>query len=203
MNIKVNCQNSILINNNIYVDPFKLKDLSKAKYIFITHSHFDHYSIDDISKILDNNTIIICPLSMKEEVEKHFNVSTLFVEPNKTYTLDDFTFETFHSYNINKPFHPKSNNWVGYTLCIDNEKITIVGDSDVTDELKELKTDILLLPIGGHFTMTLDEAAELTNLIQPKKVIPTHYGEVVGNINMGATFKTLVNKDIICELQLK
>ena len=111
-------------------------------------------------------------------------------------------FKTFHSYNIDKQFHPKEHLWVGYVLNIDNKTIAIVGDSDNTPELREIKTDILLVPIGGHYTMTLQEAAELTNVINPKKVIPTHYGEIVGNKNMGKEFQTLINKNIICELQI-
>ena len=202
MEIKVNYQNSILINNEIYVDPLKVDGKVKAKYIFITHPHWDHFSTDDIKKTLTKTTKFICPKSMKKDIENLFDNPIIYVEPKQVYNVDDIEFKTFHSYNINKQFHPKENLWVGYILKIADETVAIVGDSDNTPELKEIKEDILLVPIGGHYTMTLQEAAELTNIINPKKVIPTHYGEIVGNKNMGKEFQTLLNKNIICELQI-
>jgi len=202
MNIKVNYHSSILINNEIYVDPLKVDGKTNAKYIFITHPHWDHFSMDDISKIITNETKIICPKSMKNDIKNLISDQIIYVEPQQTYNVDDIEFKTFHSYNIDKKFHPKENLWVGYLITIKNETIAIVGDSDSTPELRELKTDILLLPVGGHFTMNVEEAVELTNLIKPKMVIPTHYGEVVGDKNMGYKFKSLIDKDIICELQI-
>ena len=75
-------------------------------------------------------------------------------------------------------------------------------DSDATPELNGLKTDVLLVPIGGTYTMTVWEASQLTNNIKPKKVIPTHYGEIVGEKSLGKEFEKLINKDIVCELKI-
>lgn len=202
MHIIVNHQNSILINNEIYVDPLKINGKGHAKYIFITHPHWDHFSVEDIKKVLTNHTKIICPKTMQNEILNLFPNDVVFVEPNKSYNLEGIAFDTFPSYNINKKYHPKDNQWLGYLLTIDNEKVAIIGDSDLTPELMNIKTDVLLVPIGGEYTMTLQDAAKLTNSIKPKKVIPTHYGEIVGHKNMGNEFKTLVNKNIGCEIQL-
>ena len=47
MDINVNYHSSIRIGN-VYVDPFNIaEDRGNAKYIFITHSHYDHYSLKD------------------------------------------------------------------------------------------------------------------------------------------------------------
>ena len=75
-----------------------------------------------------------------------------------------------------------------------------VGDSDNTPELNKIKTDFLLVPIGGTYTMTIEEAARLANNIKPKKVIPTHYGEIVGEKDFGEKFEKLIDGDIVCEL---
>lgn len=202
MKIKVNYHSSILIDERIYVDPLKIDDEIKADYIFITHPHWDHFSIEDIKKVLKTQTKIICPISMKNEIENIFENQIIYVEPNKKYCIEDIEFETFVSYNINKQFHLKENNWVGYILNVSGEKVAIVGDSDKTPELKQIKADILLVPIGGTYTMTAEEAAEVTNIINPKKVIPTHYGDVVGEKFLGGQFKNMINENIICELQL-
>lgn len=202
MDIKVNFHNSILINNCVYIDPLKVSGNIKAKYIFITHSHWDHFSVEDIKKILTSETIIVCPKTMMQDIENRFNNEIIYVEPNQNYIIGDFELKTVSSYNINKHYHPKENGWVGYVLCVNGESVMIVGDSDNTSELNEIKTDILLVPIGGTFTMDYKEAAKLVNTIQPKKVIPTHYGEIVGDKSLGEEFKKLISKNIICELQL-
>lgn len=203
MKIVANYHSSIKINEDIYVDPLKISESDKAKFIFITHSHWDHFSVDDINKIFDNQTQIICPKSMENDMPTDILKNCIFVEPNSKYEVGYLNFKTFHSYNINKAFHKKEFGWVGYSLEIEGKIVTIVGDSDATPELKMLKTDILLVPIGGYYTMNYEEAAELTNLIKPQKVIPTHYGDIVGEINFADKFKNLINKDIVCEIQIR
>ena len=155
MEIVVNCQNSILINNEIFVDPLNVDGKIKVKYVFITHPHWDHFSVEDIKKVITNKTKLVCPLSMKESVEDVFKNEIIYVSPEKLYKIDDMNFETFHSYNNGKQFHPKSNNWVGYILNIDGERVTIVGDSDATNELESIKTDVLLIPIGKRLVVQL------------------------------------------------
>lgn len=199
MKITINKHSSICINGNIYIDPLQLESEGHAKYIFITHSHWDHFSVEDINKLTTVQTIIICPKSMKDEM-KAFSNTVVFVEPKKAYEVEGLKFETFLSYNINKDFHKKENNWVGYNIYVEDKRVAVVGDSDSTDELKAIKTDVLLVPIGGTYTMNVKEAAELTNLIAPKKVIPTHYGEIVGDKQMGKEFQKLINKNTVCEL---
>ena len=201
MKINVNYHSSICINDNIYVDPLKVYENHNAKYIFITHSHYDHFSKEDISKIITNETVIVCPKTMEKEVKNVFN-NIVLVEPNCEYKVNDVKFKTFNSYNISKPFHPKENGWVGYIIEIDKEKVTIIGDSDLTPELKQIKTDILLVPVGGHYTMGINDAVNLTNIIKPKRVIPTHYGEIVGTKDMGEEFKSKINNNVLCEVYI-
>lgn len=66
----------------------------------------------------------------------------------------------------------------GFKVTIRGVTYTICGDTDATDELKTIKTDVLLVPIGGTYTMDAKEAALLTNIIRPKLVIPTHYNTI-------------------------
>lgn len=199
MDIKINCHSSICVNDEIWFDPFRVVG-GKAKYIFVTHSHWDHFSVEDIKKILTNKTKIVCPLSMKSEIQNLFENEIVFVEPEKSYQIDGLMVDVISSYNITKQFHPKANGWVGYNVTIDGEKIMVVGDSDNTPELARVKTDVLLVPIGGTYTMIVEEAAELTNNIKPKKVIPTHYGEIVGEKTFGKEFEKLIDSEIECEV---
>ena len=197
--IEVNCHSSIKISKGkiIYIDPFKIKEEKHdADIILITHSHFDHYSEEDIEKVKKHNTIIVAP----KTVEIPNKIS---VEPNNTYEILGIKIETIPAYNINKNFHPKSNEWVGYILNIDNERYYIAGDTDITEENKKVKCDIAFIPIGGTYTTTYEEAAELTNIIQPKVVIPIHYGEIVGNKQDAQKFEKLLNSNIECKILIK
>ena len=64
------------------------------------------------------------------------------------------------AYNINKDFHKKSENWVGYIVTLSNgTRVYHSGDSDATPEMKAVKTDIAMLPCGGTYTMTAAEVA--------------------------------------------
>ena len=122
--------------------------------------------------------------------------------PNNNYIIDNIKFNTIPSYNLNKNFHPIDNNWVGYVIEIDNIKYYIPGDTDLTEETKEVKCDILFVPIGGTYTMDYKEAASLTNTIKPKIVIPMHYGRIVGNKEDADKFKELVGNDITCKIMI-
>jgi len=77
-----------------------------------------------------------------------------------------------------------------------------MGDTDVVDEINSINCDVLFVPIGGTYTMDYKEAAEYTNNIKPKVVIPIHYGSIVGDINLGEEFKKMVDDKIEVLLKL-
>ena len=178
--INVNFQNSIQIDN-LYIDPFKLEESRPAKYIFITHSHYDHLSIEDIKKIVGDNTKFIIPKDcLNTIIELGINKNNIIVvEPNKNYIIDDFSFKTIPAYNYDKQFHPKNKEWVGYLINKNNTIYYIVGDSDYIEEMNDIKCDILFVPVGGYYTMDYLEASKLIRKINPKLVIPTHYGPII------------------------
>ena len=72
----------------------------------------------------------------------------------------------------------------------------ICGDTDLIEEIKNVKCDYLFVPIGGTYTMDYKEASILTNMIKPKYVIPVHYGSIIGDKSLFYDFKKLIDKDI-------
>lgn len=201
-NIEVFCHSSIKITGSkiIYIDPFRIdKSFNDADYVFCTHSHYDHFSPEDIEKIIKEDTKLIVPKSMENEVKDY---DVLFTEPDKEYILDGINFKTTYSYNENKAFHPKENLWVGYIIEIDNKKYYIAGDTDNIPEMRNVECDVALIPIGGTYTMDYKEAADLANSINAKIIIPTHYGSIVGNMEDGEKFKNLVkNKEVVFKIK--
>ena len=188
-------------SKTIYFDPFKIEDsFNDADIIFITHEHYDHYSPDDINKVIKEGTIIVAPATMISKINYDNVVS---VEPQKEYEVDGIHFETVWAYNPNKKFHPKDNNWVGYIVELDGTRYYIAGDTDITEEAKNVKCDVALLPCGGTYTMDTKEAAELANAIKPKIAIPTHYGVVAGSKEDGITFVSLLDNEIQGIIKIK
>ena len=194
-----------IINNDqiIYIDPYKINNYyADADIIFITHNHYDHYSKEDIIKIKQDSTkIIITKDLLQETLDLGFIESNIItVEPSKTYKIENLMFQTIPAYNVNKIFHPKENNWVGYIIEINKIKYYIAGDTDITEENQKVICDAAFLPIGGTYTMTKEEAATLANHIKPKVVVPIHYGIIVGTKQDAIEFKNLLNSSIKCEI---
>ena len=200
-NVSVGRQNTIQIDD-FYFDPYQVEEETHdARIIFITHPHYDHYSEEDIVKIKNQETVLVAPKGCLEKALDEFDRNhILIVEPNQEYIIGDIKVKTIPMYNQGKAFHPKENNWVGYLITYHDITYYIVGDSDVTEELLSTKCDVLFIPIGGTYTMDVEEAAKATLMMRPKVVIPMHYGVVVGSKEDGIRFQQLVGKEIPCIL---
>ena len=200
-NIEVLYHSSIRINieKTIYIDPFKIdRNYNDADIVFITHDHYDHYSEEDIDKVINETTTIIIPEELLTKLlRKGINKNAIItVEPNKNYMVQGIKFETISAYNTNKTFHPKENGWVGYIIIINGIRYYIAGDTDITEENKQVKCDVAFVPVGGTYTMDFKEAASLINEIKPKIAIPIHYGSIVGTEQDAIDFIRLLHPEI-------
>ena len=208
MNIEVLCHSSIKIESEgkiIYADPFRIKEEKHdADLIVITHSHYDHFSEEDILRVKNDKTKIVITTDLFERtIELGFEERNITVViPNNLYNILNIEINTIPAYNANKKFHLKENNWVGYILTIENKKVYIAGDTDVVEENKNIQCDIALVPVGGTYTTTYSEAAELVNKLKPKIAIPIHYAEIVGNKEDAIKFKENVNNSIKVDVQI-
>ena len=191
-NIEVNTQSSIKITLNkiIYFDPYKIeKNTNDADIIFITHNHYDHLDIESINNIKNNNTLIVAPKTIENDIRNIEFKDYFFMDPNENINIGNINIKTIPAYNILKPFHPKRNNWLGYVITVNNIRYYIAGDTDKTKEAESVCCDIAFIPIGGTYTMNVDEGTKLVKRINPKVVIPIHYGSIIGNKNLGMVLK--------------
>lgn len=176
-----------IINKNIiiYIDPYNLNSKNPiANYIFITHPHFDHFSPKDIKKISDERTKYIVP----RELYNYYQ-NSIALSPPSSYDFVNFGCDSVEAYNRGNNFHPKEKGWMGYILKINGLRIYHAGDTSLIPEMSVARgCDYAMLPIGGYYTMDVDEACDACNLIKPRFAIPMHYGTTIGNEAMADEF---------------
>jgi len=182
----------------IFIDPFNLpKEFStKADYIFITHSHYDHFSPENINKIVKKDTKFYVPKDVAEKLrEENFSEITELM-PGEHFKIDNISVETIPMYNIKKTkFHPKENNWFGFFIKYNDINIYISGDTERIPEMKQIETDIAFLPIGQVYTMNnVEEAILCAEDVKAKLVIPVHFGMYEGSKADAEYFCNLAKK---------
>ncbi|MGN0314545.1 MAG: MBL fold metallo-hydrolase [Fusicatenibacter sp.] len=206
--IEVLIHSSIRITGEqiVYVDPFRVeKEYHDADVICITHDHYDHFSPEDIRKVQKPDSVLIVPEKMEQDAKKklsEFGNRIRSVAPRDKLTIGSLMLETVPAYNNLKPFHPKSNGWVGYLLKQNGRCYYVAGDTDQNKDNETVSCDVALVPVGGTYTMNPEKAALFVNKIHPRYAIPTHYGSVVGPQSAGDEFSKQVNPSIRIVLKL-
>ncbi len=196
--ISINAHSSIRIASGkvLYFDPFHITAESHdADVIFVTHDHYDHFSPEDIAKIIKEDTVFVAPKSTSGLIRETFSgFDVTEVAPGDAFSVAGIEGEAVAAYNPAKKFHPKKEEWVGYVVTVDGLRHYICGDMDETEESRNVKCDVLLLPIGGTYTMDVPQAVELTAKLSPKYAVPTHYGDIVGKASDGSAFAEEIEK---------
>jgi len=176
-------------SKTIYFDPYDIKgEPGDADIIFISHSHYDHFSVKDIKKVMKSGTILILPGDCSRKAVKEGLASVFTVCPSQNYEVEGLKFSTVPAYNMNKKFHPKNSDWVGYILNINDAAFYFAGDTDSIPEMKGVKADVIFLPVGGTYTMNWREAVDAANIIHPKVAVPIHFKDVVGSMDDARNF---------------
>lgn len=197
-NITVNTQSSICIEGSkiLYFDPYQiLAAAHDADLIFITHEHYDHFEPESIAKLKKEETLLVAPESMKKKVLSESGIAAencLFCQPCETCEAGGVAIETIPAYNKLKPFHPKGKKWQGYVVTMDDTRYYVSGDTDVNEDIRKVRCDVAMIPIGGFYTMDWKQAAEYIVQLKPKAVIPTHYGSIVGKKTDGQDFQKML-----------
>jgi len=180
---------SIKNSHMIYIDPYNLKENSeKADLILLTHSHYDHCSVADMNKIIKEGTKIIMTADCQSKITRFDTpIKMEIIEPGKDLIFGEIRISGIPAYNTDKHFHPKNEHWVGYLIKMKEVLIYHAGDTDIIPEMQKLTGHkssgtefIAMLPIGGRFTMSAEEAAEAAKLIKPDIAVPMHYGSIIG-----------------------
>jgi L-ascorbate metabolism protein UlaG (beta-lactamase superfamily) len=176
----------------VYIDPVHVPEgYEQGDVIFITHAHFDHFSTEDIDRLRKDDTAIVAPKDVADELSGDVTP----VAPGDRIDVKGIKGEAVPAYNILEhrlQSHPKENNWVGYVLELGDHTAYHAGDTDHLTELETIRTRLAFLPIGdGSFVMGPSEAAGLARAMAPDIAVPMHFGFVEGAGSAGdaETFK--------------
>jgi L-ascorbate metabolism protein UlaG (beta-lactamase superfamily) len=126
----------------------------EADIVTVSHDHPDHNNIDALRG-------------------KPFVISCA-----GEYDKKDVLIEGIDSYHDDKKGAERGGNII-YRIEIDDISVAHLGDlGDVLDnsQLEKLVgTDVLLIPVGGKYTLDAKKAVEVISQIEPRIVIPMHY----------------------------
>ncbi|XOA42754.1 MAG: MBL fold metallo-hydrolase [Candidatus Nealsonbacteria bacterium] len=127
----------------------------EADIVLVTHQHHDH---NNVAAVAGNPFLIEGP--------GEYEVKNIFIQG-------------ILSYHDNSQGKERGTNTI-YTIESENIKLCHLGDfgqKELTDEQLEKigEVDILMVPIGGNYTLSAKEAAKIMSQLEPKITIPMHY----------------------------
>ena len=145
---------------DIVIDPFdekiglKIPNFS-ADILLVTHNHPDHNNI----KAVKGEAFLI-------DGSGEYEIKGIFVQG----------IDSFHD---DKEGKERGKNTI-YTIEAEDMRFCHLGDlgqKELTDEQLEQigHVDVLMIPVGGTFTIGSSEAAKVIGQIEPKVVVPMHY----------------------------
>jgi len=161
----------------VYFDPTSLGgEELPADIILISHEHDDHYAPAIVKQISGPETVIVTSHRVAARLEKVEGIEgeVRALQPGERTTVGEVEIETVPAYNINKSFHPKTSGGLGFIVTWCGERLYFAGDTDRIPEMADIECDVALLPIGGTYTMDVEEAAQAAADIGPKVAVPMH-----------------------------
>ncbi len=175
--------------SKVLLDPFitynpLAKDIDvnvlKPDYIFLTHCHEDH--VADMKNIQSNSgATVVAVVETAAWVRKQGVPDDKVIEYNFGGTLSLPFGKVKMVYALHTNSTPEGDYAgvpVGYVFFVSDKKIYFAGDTALTLEMKlleDLQLDWAFLPIGGHYTMDVDDAIKAAQFVNCKNIIGVHY----------------------------
>ena len=156
--------------------PFLPEEL-KSDVVICTHNHLDHVDIDAIPLMKKENMLFLAPSDAKAQLTDCGVANYREFDEGMKYS--------FGKFELCAVFADHTVPAVGVIVKHNGITMYFSGDTEYNEKLEELKKyniDILFICINGKLgNMNVDEAIQLTKIINPKVGVPTHYGMFESN----------------------
>jgi len=184
----------------IYMDPVggaeAFNEQPNPDIVLVTDIHGDHLDVETLTDILTEETILITPPAVSDELPIQLQKRTLVLKNGQITTQLGFDIEAIPMYNLPESedaYHPKGRG-NGYLLEKNGKRMYIAGDTADTQEMRAMENiDIAFVPMNLPYTMTVEAAADAVIEFAPKQVYPYHYRGMEGFSDV-SKFKELVNE---------
>lgn len=177
------------------LSPVKLNQYRDRKldYIIVTHDHGDHLgNAIELAKLTGAAVVGIYEIALYAEERGVKAIGGNIGGPLRVEDLEIILTPATHSSQRGAP--------TGVVVRGLDLSIYHAGDTGLFSEMSLIhelySPDVALLPIGGHFTMGIREAAKAVELLKPKVVIPMHYNTFPLIAADPLKFKELVEKRV-------
>jgi L-ascorbate metabolism protein UlaG (beta-lactamase superfamily) len=178
---------------NILIDPFIAQNPSypkdfvlpaKIHYILLTHGHGDHIS-DAASVAGAHNSTVVAIYELAAYLASKGVVNTIGMNLGGTVQLAEVDATMVEAKHSSGAQDESGTHYVGvaagFVLSVAEGPVLYhAGDTAVFGDMKLIHDlygpEVAMLPIGGHFTMGPKEAALAVRLLEPKIVLPLHFG---------------------------
>lgn len=160
--------------------PVNVDDLKNITHIFVTHGHGDH--LGDTIKIAKKwDSKIICNFEIGNYLNRFgLNRHTMYIGGRVNFEFGSVKMTTaLHGSGITYGKETiDGGNPCGFVIETEGKKIYHAGDTGLTLDMQLLEDegiDIAFIPIGGNYTMDIDDAVKAVKFIKPKLAVPMHY----------------------------
>jgi L-ascorbate metabolism protein UlaG (beta-lactamase superfamily) len=189
--------------------PEKDKNVKKIDVMLCTHGHFDHIA-DAVELAKKHNPVIIGIPELCGWLEKKGAKQVSSMNKGGTQAVGDIKVTMVHadhSCGIQDGDQiVYGGEACGYVIEFSNGvKMYHAGDTNVFGDMQIIRElyapEIAMLPIGDHYTMGPREAAYACKLLEPKIVIPMHFGTFPVLTGRPSTLQKLVPDVEILEMK--
>lgn len=188
---------------SIVIDPYEVAgsgvEPRPVDAAFITHPHYDHLSVEDLEGFVGDDTVLVSVEGSRPDLEAAFpDHELVVVAPGDETEVEGVPVEAVPAYNVNKNYHPRDEDWVGFVLTLDAGaddgpvRLYHAGDTDRIPAMEDLNVDVALLPVGGTYVMDHEEAAKAAGVLDARVFVPMHYGSVAGTPRDAERFAEVV-----------